>query len=373
MIRDALLLGLDGSVQNENNKNDNSEFASDITSIKQVDNTSMRLIARGGHGSVFLKNNTNTVIKFANNICDRQSLDKEAQILKELKNLNCVVRIRESQDVENLALEYIDGFDLSEVENLLASSLLSKKIYIGEYLNTILYLNKELLKSIQSVSLAGFSHNDIKPSNVMYDKNTECLKLIDFGEASSIGSAYRSGHETYASPEGLSSMGSNNKFNADESVDSWSFAQILFKQASLMLDGTAEAYQFELGELQFGPREFQVFQLWRAAEKFVKDGNSDYCVLPKDKVDRGIKNHCGGYIESAIMNFEQYSVFKEFVNNSSDLINQLMKPKKHQRIILNDALKHKTFDSMNEHEARRTLKSLVRVQPDDINSDNYLS
>ncbi|MEZ9205825.1 hypothetical protein AB4151_26125, partial [Vibrio splendidus] len=142
MIRDALLLGLDGSVQNENNKNDNSEFASDITSIKQVDNTSMRLIARGGHGSVFLKNNTNTVIKFANNICDRQSLDKEAQILKELKNLNCVVRIRESQDVENLALEYIDGFDLSEVENLLASSLLSKKKNIGEYLNTILYLNR---------------------------------------------------------------------------------------------------------------------------------------------------------------------------------------------------------------------------------------
>lgn len=361
MLKDPLTLGLYSPVQGANRKNDNLEFANDIVSIKQVDDESTRFISKGGHGNVFFKTDTNTVIKLANKSCDKKNLNNEARILNDLRSLNCVVRKLDSEDTNILALEYIDGFDLSELEKKLSSALLSKKIHIDEYLNSILYLDKELLRSIHSVNLAGYSHNDIKPSNIMYDKNWQGLKLIDFGEATSIGSAYCSGHEAYASPEGLSNMGRNDKFNADTSVDSWSFSQILFRQVSMMLYGNADTYKYELIELKPGPREFQVFQLWKAAEKFVENGNFDFKVLPKDKVDQGIKNNCGGYIESGIMSFEQYSLFNEFINNSSDLINQLMKPEKHQRITLNDALEHRLFDSINEHEACRTLESLFRT------------
>jgi maternal embryonic leucine zipper kinase len=40
---------------------------------------------------------------------------------------------------------------------------------------------KQILSALNYMHSQGIAHRDIKPENMLFDKNTQLLKLIDFG------------------------------------------------------------------------------------------------------------------------------------------------------------------------------------------------
>lgn len=77
--------------------------------------------------------------------------------------------------------------------------------------STARYYFKQLLSAITHMNKIGFSHGDIKPENIMLDKEFN-IKLADFGFAttSKIGSS-QFGTVSYMAPEKLSNLPYNTK------------------------------------------------------------------------------------------------------------------------------------------------------------------
>lgn len=75
-------------------------------------------------------------------------------------------------DIVYVLMEYIEGYDLHE-RSLTEDETLS--------------LMTDLLSAIRVLQLHNIVHNDISDYNIMYDKDTACYKLLDFGLAKFIG------------------------------------------------------------------------------------------------------------------------------------------------------------------------------------------
>lgn len=141
-------------------------------------------IGEGAFGSVYLVQKENTNKLYALKILNKEFLLKnevinqpiiERNILTLCNHPSIVKLISTFQSKHKLyfVLEYIQNNDLSDLIkriNILPSNL-SKQI-ISELVNVIEYLHCTMK----------ISHNDLKPGNIMLDKNNH-IKLIDFATA----------------------------------------------------------------------------------------------------------------------------------------------------------------------------------------------
>ncbi len=146
--------------------------------VKQF--TIIKLIAKGGMGSVYLaydeKLKRNVAIKtirseYIKNKATQQRFKQEAQILSQI-NHPSICQIYEYIDYDGgdmLVLELVDGITLSNME---LSDHEKLEVFI------------QIASALEVAHKKDVIHRDLKPDNIMCDKNNK-IKVLDFGIAKS--------------------------------------------------------------------------------------------------------------------------------------------------------------------------------------------
>lgn len=142
----------------------------------------VRKIGHGGMGEVYEAYEENLQRRIAIKILSREATSRpdivsrfkiEGRVLAKLEHTN-IVRIHalgEYKDQVYMAMEYVDGWTLDEY---------LRSRYFG--LHEILRLARTMLEGLAVAHAAGVIHRDIKPQNVMVDRQLN-TKLLDFGVA----------------------------------------------------------------------------------------------------------------------------------------------------------------------------------------------
>lgn len=102
----------------------------------------------------------------------KEKLIKEAKILSDVHHPHIVnvLEVFEENDTAYIAMEYIQGYSLKY--------LLEKEGRLSE--NTVLFYTHQIAHALQFVHEKSILHLDIKPSNILIDKDDNA-RLIDFG------------------------------------------------------------------------------------------------------------------------------------------------------------------------------------------------
>lgn len=198
-------------------------------------------IGIGAFSKVHKCTNIKTSKKFAVKIIDKKIFESVSKnhILNEIAILRLVNHpnvIHLENTYENLThifivLELIEDGDFLDYIN-------GKPCFSEECAKKII---KQMLEAVGYLHEFGIVHCDIKPENILYDKNTEnIIKLTDFGLSKMIFSSQKieisRGTVTYIAPEVLSSRG----YGIES--DLWSIGIILFLllNGNLPFDGNSD-------------------------------------------------------------------------------------------------------------------------------------
>ncbi len=148
----------------------------------------INLIGLGGVGEVYRVYQKEKKSYYALKISqDLNSISKEANMLERFKALNSIPQIIEIDDYEEMGdsyyfivLEYINGINLKEYIKrcrISIKELLAITIIIGE--------------SIRQLHRVGYIYGDLKPENIMVDKEHGRIKIIDLGGVCKIGDSLK--------------------------------------------------------------------------------------------------------------------------------------------------------------------------------------
>jgi len=168
----------------------------------------------GGFGEVYNAHNVNLVeqrlvIKFFKRVQAREKFDKEAKILCMLDHPNISRVIDYLPDEGAVVVAFIDGIDGSRM--LKQSGALRPDLFLK--------VARAMTSAIAYAHEKKIAHRDIKPGNILIDKN-EQVYLIDFGIAKEMGTdATRTGYQALtpmiAAPERQSGEQDYNPFLSD--------------------------------------------------------------------------------------------------------------------------------------------------------------
>ncbi|KZL18668.1 serine/threonine-protein kinase [Pseudovibrio sp. Ad37] len=87
------------------------------------------------------------------------------------------------------------------------------------------------IHSLKHVNAAGISHNDIKGGNILFDKNSQSLKIADFGFAGTIGEdPLDFGTPAYSSPEAIAAAfkDAEDRDRLDDKQDGYAVGQMVY-------------------------------------------------------------------------------------------------------------------------------------------------
>jgi len=128
----------------------------------------------------------------------KQRFLREAETAGRLNHQNIVTiyDVGEEQELAYIAMDYLEGHDLSRHKQ--ANTLLP--------VNTILDIGIQVATALDFAHKHDVVHRDIKPANIIYDKSTGSVKVTDFGVACLTNSSRTKtgtmlGSPSYMSPE----------------------------------------------------------------------------------------------------------------------------------------------------------------------------
>eukprot|EP00826_Nyctotherus_ovalis_P038950 TRINITY_DN3699_c0_g1_i1.p1 TRINITY_DN3699_c0_g1~~TRINITY_DN3699_c0_g1_i1.p1 ORF type:complete len:246 (-),score=60.09 TRINITY_DN3699_c0_g1_i1:175-912(-) len=219
-----------------------------------------------------------------------------------------------------LVFESVEGTELEVV-----------KLHLTDY--EIRYYMYELLKALDYCSSRGIMHRDVKPENIIVNRQKKSVRLIDWGLS-----------EFYFPEDYYSLSVSSLNYKAPElltnderyhySLDIWSlgctFAEMIFKK-EIFLNACTKA-----GQLAKIAKVLGSEGLLKAVSK--------YKLEPKKSFMRGIKKY-------------PKKPFTEFINKKNknlvndhalDLLEKMLTYDKNERITAKDAMKHPYFDSIRD-------------------------
>lgn len=181
-------------------------------------------IYRGSHHSIFLARLSSKekpeliALKYGKKDIIGKCLTNEAAVLQGLGGIKAVPEMKlfiQNSESVFLGVETLPGGDL--MRHLLTNERLD--------INTCRVIVAQLLKALKQIGTRGYIHRDLRPENIVFDKEGY-LKVIDFGLAhregevadSSLGSVDYMAPEILMNPEPYSS-----------SIDLWSVGVILYE------------------------------------------------------------------------------------------------------------------------------------------------
>ena len=193
-------------------------------------------LGEGGMGVVYKAEDTKlkrmVALKFlpkeltnvgANGDSPVERFHREAQAAAALNHPNIVTihEINEFDDQTYIAMEYVEGDTLKDI-------ICKGEITSPLHLDQILDITTQICTGLQKAHEAGIVHRDIKPQNILLDKDNR-VKILDFGlaklkgishltkEASTIGTIH------YMSPEQATGK------EVDHRSDIWSLGVVLYE------------------------------------------------------------------------------------------------------------------------------------------------
>lgn len=121
----------------------------------------------------------------------------EYNVIKQLSNVRGVVRVKKyfkEWKHNYIEEEYLEGNNL---DDYIASSfpfVTSKDISnLKQYVDNSKFIIEELIRIVDSIHKNNIAIGDLQPSNVIFDKNSNTVNLIDFEEAATPNSRYNPG------------------------------------------------------------------------------------------------------------------------------------------------------------------------------------
>ena len=195
-------------------------------------------IGSGGMGEVFLAEDSRlqrqVALKFLTKQLTtekeaRERFKREAQAAAALNHPNIVTvyEIGEHEGQVFIAMEYVDGHTLKEIisTNLTPSALRPMPI------SQVIEITTQIASGLAAAHAKGIVHRDIKPQNILIDKDGR-VKILDFGLAKLQGAsrltqeAFAMGTVYYMSPE----QGMGNEVDARSDI--WSLGVVMYEMAS---------------------------------------------------------------------------------------------------------------------------------------------
>jgi len=193
-------------------------------------------IGEGGMGEVFLAEDTKLKRKvalkflpqeFTKNRDVVERFQREAQAAAALSHPNIVTiyEINQHEDQTYIAMEYVEGKTLKEIikEN---STLKTQHSTLS--IERIIDISSQICAGLSKAHKAGIVHRDIKPQNILIDKENQ-VKILDFGLAKlkGVGQLTREtstlGTVHYMSPE--QALGKE----IDHRTDIWSLGVVMYE------------------------------------------------------------------------------------------------------------------------------------------------
>lgn len=190
-------------------------------------------LGEGGMGEVFLAEDTKlkrkVAIKFlpsnlAKDKESRERFEREAQAAAVLNHPN-IVTVYEIGEFENqiyISMEYLEGELLRDkIDN---HNSTSTEIPIEEIIN----ISAQICEGLEKAHQAGIVHRDIKPGNIIIDKDNR-VKILDFGLAKLKGvSQLTKENSTIGTIQYMSPEESRGEI-VDARTDIWSFGVVLYE------------------------------------------------------------------------------------------------------------------------------------------------
>jgi non-specific serine/threonine protein kinase len=217
----------------------------------------LKKIGEGGMGEVYLAEDTKLKRKVALKFLPKEftkeiealaRFQREAQAAASLSHPNIITiyEINEHEDQTCIAMEYVEGQTIKDliIKNSefktdgrgVATSpvhLMRKegRDTLPLHMDRILDITTQICQGLQKAHKAGIVHRDIKPQNIMINKDNQ-VKILDFGLAKLKGASPLTKEQStigtihYMSPEQASGE------NTDHRSDIWSLGVVLYEMIS---------------------------------------------------------------------------------------------------------------------------------------------
>ena len=192
-------------------------------------------IGEGGMGIVYLAEDTKLDRKvalkflpkeFTKDKDSRERFEREAKAAAALNHTNIVTiyEINEFEGQTYIAMEYVEGQTLKDI-------ICKGEVTSPLQLNQIINITTQICEGLKCAHDAGIVHRDIKPQNIIIDKDGK-VKILDFGlaklkgvtqltkESSTLGTVH------YISPEQAKGM------EVDHKTDIWSLGVVLYEMVT---------------------------------------------------------------------------------------------------------------------------------------------
>jgi len=202
------------------------------------DYKAIKMIGRGTFAKVYLVESLKTKEKFAvkaftkENVIFSHKQKAKPSMLNEIDILRClshenIIKLYEVYESEKsiyLVFELIEGKALQDV--------LDKSFFKVNYSETkVISIIKSILEALVYLSTKGIMHRDLKPDNILIDKNDK-VKIVDFGLATFVSlDKYifkKCGTPGYIAPEVFRYDEDNSDTDYDERCDVFSVGCMLF-------------------------------------------------------------------------------------------------------------------------------------------------
>ncbi|QUS54156.1 protein kinase domain-containing protein [Pseudovibrio brasiliensis] len=167
----------------------------------------------------------------------KDALQKEAQIYGKLmaagphKNVVQCYGMHEIDGETGLAMEYVEGCEADDLFQGAEELYRDNKLSHAQYWGTLQFMANEVIDGLKHINAAGISHNDIKGGNILFDQNSQSLKIADFGFAGVIGEdPLDFGTPEYSSPEAIAAAfeDKDKRDRLDDKQDGYAVGQMVF-------------------------------------------------------------------------------------------------------------------------------------------------
>jgi casein kinase II subunit alpha len=303
-------------------------------------------IKEGSHSNIYyLDNSKREIIKIINSN-KKEKILKEAffhfylnknWIIEYIPNINNIV-FDSKNNLYGIILPYINSIPTTEILKILTP--IDRKIFMYK-----------MLKILHTIHTCGIIHRDIKPQNIIIEKDTNKIYLIDFGISDfyQFGTkmTFKAGTKSYKAPELLLNLETYNY-----GVDIWSlgciFLESLFRKPAIFYDDTDEKIiGRQINVLGYESYNFYLDKI------NINLGN--YSVIGKLDIEKFIGN---------------INIYDRTINeNEIDLLEKMLDPNPERRITASGALKHIYFSDIRKDKG--ILRNFLESTTSKENFENY--